>query len=106
MDITNVLSVDPQGLNAVQEKFYRENGFIDENGDFKSVFESALNMVNETNDFQNQAESSMIQFALGESDNLHDLLIAQEKANVALQYTVAVKDKIIDAYREIMQMQI
>ena len=63
-------------------------------------------MVEETNDLHNQAESAMIQFALGKSENTHDLLIAQSKANVALQYTVAVKDKLQEAYREIMQMQI
>jgi len=34
------------------------------------------------------------------------LLIAQTKATVALQYTVAVRDKLIESYREIMQMQI
>ena len=48
----------------------------------------------------------MIQFAMGQSENTHDLLVAQSKANIALQYTVAVKDKLQEAYREIMQMQI
>lgn len=74
--------------------------------DFETVFQSALGMVNETNDLHNDAESAMIQFAMGQSENTHDLLIAQTKANIALQYTVAVKDKLLEAYREIMQMQI
>ena len=33
-------------------------------------------------------------------------MIAETKANIALQYTVAVRDKLIDGYREIMQMSI
>jgi flagellar hook-basal body complex protein FliE len=33
-------------------------------------------------------------------------MIALQKASVALQYTVAVRDKFLDAYKEIMQMQI
>ncbi len=74
--------------------------------DFETVFQSAIGMVNETNDLHNDAESAMIQFAMGQSENTHDLLIAQSKANISLQYTVAVKDKLLDAYREIMQMQI
>ena len=41
-----------------------------------------------------------------EAENPHDLLIAETKANVALQYTVAVRDKLIDGYKEIMQMSI
>ena len=74
--------------------------------DFETVFQSALGMGKETNDYHNDAESAIIQFALGQSENTHDLLIAQSKANIALQYTVAVKDKLLEAYREIMQMQI
>lgn len=73
---------------------------------FDNMLAAAMNMVNETNDFQNAAESEEIRFALGESTNTHDLLIAQEKANVALQFTVAVRDKVMEAYREIMNMQI
>ena len=75
-------------------------------GDFSSILDSMLNSVNETNTLQNQAEAAAIQFALGESDNTHDLLIAQTKANTALQYTVAVRDRLIEAYQQIMQMQI
>jgi flagellar hook-basal body complex protein FliE len=65
-----------------------------------------MSSLEETNDLQNAAEEAEIQFALGQSTNTHDLLIAESKAEVALQYTVAVRDKIIDAYKELMQMQI
>lgn len=84
--------------NAVSENI-KDNGF-------QQMFESALTMINETSDLQNKAESAEIQFALGLSNNTHDLQIAQEKANVALQYTVAVRDRAIEAYKEIMNMQI
>ena len=47
-----------------------------------------------------------IKFALGETENAHDLTIALQKASAALQYTVAVRDKLLDAYKELMQMQI
>ena len=65
-----------------------------------------IGAIDETNNLQNYAESAEIQFALGQSENTHDLLIAQTKATVALQYTVAVRDKLIEAYKEIMNMQI
>ena len=77
-----------------------------DNGDFSTILDSMMSSLNETNTLQNQAEASAIEFALGESDNTHDLLIAQTKANTALQYTVAVRDKLIEAYQQIMQMQI
>ena len=65
-----------------------------------------MGMLRETNDYQNAAESAQIQFALGESVNSHELAAAQSKANITLQYTVAVRDKVLDAYKEIMNMQI
>ena len=43
---------------------------------------------------------------MGISENTHDLSIAIQKAETALQYTVAVRDKLLTAYNEIMQMQI
>ena len=73
---------------------------------FDNILATAMNMVKETNNYQNNAEEEEIKFALGKSTNTHELLVAQEKANIALSYTVAVSDKVIDAYKEIMNMQI
>lgn len=73
---------------------------------FDSILSSMISGLNETNDLQNAAEEAEIQFALGYSNNTHDLLIAESKAEIALQYTVAVRDKLIDGYKELMQMQI
>lgn len=73
---------------------------------FDSVLASAMNMLTETNDLQNDAQSAKIQFALGEAENAHDMQIAAAKATEALQYTVAIRDKMLDAYKEIMNMQI
>lgn len=78
---------------------------VDGDSTFDSIFSAALGMLNETNDLQNAAESMEIQFALGLADNTHDLQIAQRKANTALAYTVAVRDKVLEAYNNIMNMQ-
>lgn len=84
-----------------------ESGWLTTDDDsFSSVLSSAMNMVSETNDLQNNAQSEVIRFALGQSENTHDLTTAQYKALTAIQYTVAVRDKMIDAYKEIMNMQI
>lgn len=95
-------------LNQIQNTYETIGQSVktEKDNGFSTVFQSALNMVNETSDLQNKAESAEIQFALGLSDNTHDLQIAQEKANIALQYTVAVRDKVIDAYKEIMNMSV
>ena len=59
-----------------------------------------------TNSYLSDAENEKIRFALGETDNTHDLTIAMEKASTALQYTVAIRDKVMEAYKELMQIQI
>jgi flagellar hook-basal body complex protein FliE len=103
MDITQLSGVSSDYLNT----FAKQNSLVvGEDDSFSSVLSAAMQSVDETNDLQNTAESEEIRFALGESENTHDLLIAETKANVALQYTVAVRDKLIDGYKEIMQMSI
>ena len=73
---------------------------------FGTMFQTALDNINTTNQYLSDAENAEIAFALGEVDNTHDLTIAMQKASTALQYTVAVRDKFLEAYREIMNMQI
>ena len=73
---------------------------------FATIFDSAVNMVQEANAYSNAAEEEEVKYALGESDSIHDLQIAQQKANVSLQYTVAVRDAFMNGYKEIMNLQV
>ena len=75
-----------------------------EESSFDSIFESALNMIKDTQDLTNKAEEEEMKYALG-YDNTLELLVAQNKANTAVSYIVAVRDKVLDAYNEIMNMQ-
>ena len=76
------------------------------NNDFGTVFAAALNLVDETNTLQNKADAEQVKFALGLSDNTHDMMIAAQKAKIALQYTNAIRTNVIQAYQTIMNMQI
>lgn len=76
-----------------------------ENGSFDTLFQSALGLINTTNDYTNVAEEEELNYAMGLSEDTHTLMIAQQKANIALEYTVAVRDAVIDAYNDIMNMQ-
>lgn len=75
------------------------------NATFESLFQAATKMVNETNEYSNAAEEAETAYALGLTDNTHELQVAQQKANIALQYTVAVRNQVLDAYKEIMNLQ-
>lgn len=73
---------------------------------FGSILNTAIDNIKTTNSYLSDAENEEIKFALGETENTHDLTIALQKASTALQYTVAIRDKLLEAYRELMQMQI
>jgi flagellar hook-basal body complex protein FliE len=62
-------------------------------------------MVSDTNQYIQDASQAEIDFSLGNITSTHELSVYQQKANLALQYTVAVRDKVLDAYKEIMNMQ-
>lgn len=75
------------------------------NATFESLFEAAKGMIKETNSYINAAEEAEIAYALGINDSTHDLLIAQQKANLAVQFTVAIRNQVLDAYKEMMNLQ-
>lgn len=73
---------------------------------FDAFLNTAIDNIKTTNSYLSDMENEEIKFALGETENTHDLMIAIQKASTALQYTVTIRDRIIDAYKELMQMQI
>lgn len=103
MDITSLGPIGSEYLNQIA----RDKSLIpaDEES-FSSILSAAMDMVGETNRLQNVASAEEIRFALGEAENTHDMVIAETKALTAMQYTTAIRDKAIEAYREIMNMQI
>lgn len=71
---------------------------------FETLLDSAVGLIKETNDYTNKAEEEEIRYALGLSDGIQDLQVAQQKANISLQYTVAVRNAFMDGYKEIMNL--
>ena len=106
MDVSKVYGIDQEAIKNLKQA-YGNDTKIGENSDmFSSLLNNAINNINTTNAYLSNAENEEIKFALGESESTHDLMIALQKASTALQYTVAVRDKFLDAYKEIMNMQI
>lgn len=88
----------PQGLPAGGEGQVR-----DADGDFADVLREALDRVNET---QQQADAAVQRVATGRADDLHEAIIALEKADLTLRLTAQVTQRAVDAYREISRMQL
>jgi len=75
----------------------------DDSVNFTEILKNALNNVN---NMQIESEEYKKMLAFGEVDNLHDVTIASEKANIALQITMSIRNKVVEAYKEIMRIQI
>ena len=104
-DVTSVNNLATQYINEALKPSTTETGKTNNKEAFSDLLSSAMQMIKETNDLSNAANAEQMNFALGYSDNTHDLAIAQQKAALSLQYTVAVKNKVLEAYKEIMNMQ-
>jgi flagellar hook-basal body complex protein FliE len=95
-------------INPVKFQSGFENFTIDKENNnqveaFSDLFREQLNQVNE---MQKDSQAMTASFAAGETDNVHDVMKAAEKAKVAVNLTTAVQTKVIDAYNEIMRLQV
>nr|WP_236782477.1 flagellar hook-basal body complex protein FliE [Allobacillus saliphilus] len=64
------------------------------------------NAINHVNDLQTKSDVKTNQLIRGEDVDLHDVMITAQKAGVTLQAATEIQNKVIEAYREVMRMQI
>ncbi len=93
--------IDP--IKAVKQVLPETNVQKKTGPDFKSILESTIKKVNSTT---KNAEQAAADFATGKTSDIHSVIIAAEKADIMLQLTTEVRNKIVESYREIMRMQI
>lgn len=70
---------------------------------FGSTVKDALADVNK---LQSDADQVATKLAGGDAVEIHQAMIAMQKASTALQFTIQVRNKVIEAYQEIMRMQV
>lgn len=72
----------------------------------KSFSELLTDSISNVNNLQGNANEAIQRLVSGESKNLHETMLAVEKADIAFRTMNQVRLKVIDAYKEIMRMQI
>ena len=111
MDLSRITGISGLNVNKAEDVGTLTGSLLEESKKaegtvFEAFLNTAIDNINTTNNYLSNAENEEIRFALGETENTHDLTVALQKASTALQYTVAVRDKLLEAYKEIMNMQI
>lgn len=83
-----------------------ELGELTNKDDGQSFGDFLTSSISEVNDLQKSANLEMEKLASGKSQNLHETMLAVEKAQIAFKTMNQIRSKVIDAYREIMKMQV
>lgn len=73
------------------------------NGSFSEMLKQSLDKVNE---LQLQADRAAQELVAGRNKNIHETMLMMEKADMSFRLMMQVRNKVIDAYREIMRMQV
>ena len=71
-------------------------------GEFQSVLEGTIQKLESVN---NDATDAVQKFLTGENEELHTTVLAAQKAEIAFDLGLQVRNKVVSAYQEIMRMQ-
>jgi flagellar hook-basal body complex protein FliE len=72
----------------------------------ESFAEMLSTSIAQVNNLQVEANQAMQKLASGENKNIHETMLAVEKAEIAFKGMNQIRMKVIDAYKEVMRMQI
>lgn len=96
----NFESVKAMGWDEITPANLRESPAT---GSFGEMLAQSIEKVN---NMHIEADKAVQRLASGESKNIHETMLAMEKADIAFRTMNQVRSKVIDAYREIMRMQV
>jgi flagellar hook-basal body complex protein FliE len=89
-------------LKALAQQATKPQGAGDD-GDFGKVL---MDVIKEVNASQNSATQMQNAFMTGQNVELHELMISMERAGLAMELTLQVRNKLLEAYQEISRMQV
>jgi flagellar hook-basal body complex protein FliE len=100
MDIKDLAQVPLSVELATNKK--QSAGPASEGESFGNVLQSSLDEVNR---LQQQADAAITALSTGEDVSLHETMIAMEQADVSFRLMMEVRNKIVEAYQEIIRIQ-
>ncbi len=97
MEVGNISnSSNFKNISGIEEK-------ADSNRSFTDLLSDSINKVNNLQHESNQAKED---FALGETEDIHEVMIATQKASTSIDAAATISNKAVGAYEEIMRMQV
>ncbi len=68
--------------------------------------ETLTESLDKVNNLQKEADKAIEDFVVGKTGNIHETMIAVSKADIAFRLTMQVRNKIVEAYQEVMRTQV
>ena len=99
----NLLSTGLTSPISQTNKTSNTNSVANAQKSFSDLLGQAINKVNTS---EASADDAVNQMLTGKADNVHDVMIAMEKSEITLKLAVEVRDKVVNAYQEVMRMQV
>jgi len=100
-----VSAITSIGLKAYGSNLNLQNKISSsKNEQVDSFVQTLENSLKSVNDLQLKKEQMVKEFAAGKEQNVHELMITLQKASMTMQMTTAVRNKVLEAYREIMRL--
>ena len=97
------MQITPTGYSPLPIDLTRKKPAGDNPGQFA---EALANAVKDVNQQQGKADDLAVQLALGKDVDVHDAVLAMQEAQLSFQYALQVRNKLIEAYQEVMRMQV
>ncbi len=74
--------------------------------DGPSFSDTMSKFIKDVDQLQRDAGVEIEKLVTGEATNLHEVMVAVEKAGVSFDLLMEIRNKVLDAYREVMRMQV
>jgi flagellar hook-basal body complex protein FliE len=100
--LVDMLNMKTLAMNSIQPKEKASTGAVDLSQQFGSFLNDAMTNLSTQETSVDQLNQ---RFISGDLPDVHQLMIASESATLGLELTVQVRNKVIEAYQEIMRMQ-
>ncbi|ONI47327.1 hypothetical protein AN644_00690 [Candidatus Epulonipiscium fishelsonii] len=102
----NMISNNIQPIKNNIQPIKNEIVYPMDDSSFKLSLDAAKELLNSTIDAEKETEKLTFEFMTGQNDNVHELMIAQEKSSILLQFTMQVRNGVMTAYQEIMKIPV
>lgn len=103
--MTSIQALNGINANILAEK-NSDNTRLTGSESFTYALNAAKDLLASNAAAEAEVSQKTVDFMTGESDNVVDLMVAQEKSSILLQYTLQVRNGLLSAYKEIISLSI